>query len=114
LKSRFRATKKVAKKLAKNPAKNLAKNPLECYHAILSEEVRMQKFTVATDDVSVDSILWQVFGIKATASMLDYVLEMPENRHLEHQKAILAVGVDVFIPEEIPGAQDTGISLWEE
>lgn len=73
-----------------------------------------ETYTVKSEVMSVDLILWQRF-LRPMPGLLEKVLDLPLNQHLEHRGfVLLPIGTTVTIPiEEVPAARTPVISLWD-
>jgi hypothetical protein len=73
----------------------------------------LETYTVKSEGQSVDLILWQRFK-RPMPGLLERVLGMAENQHLEHQDFTLALGTVVTIPiEPIVESAAPVVSLWD-
>ena len=59
--------------------------------------ITYETVTVKTEGVSVDGIIWQRFT-RPMPGLLEEVLALPENQHLEHCRFELPIGTVVTIP----------------
>jgi phage tail protein X len=77
-------------------------------------EIPPETFTVKSDGMSVDLMLWQRFR-RPMPGLLERIMALPENQHLEHSGFVLPLGVAVTIPIEPPPREPElpVISLWD-
>ena len=77
-------------------------------------ETARETFTVKSDGMSVDLILWQRFR-RPMSGLLERIMALPENQHLEHCGFVLPLGTGVTIPiEPQPREQELPVlSLWD-
>lgn len=76
--------------------------------------ITYETHTVRSDGVSLDLILWQRFK-RPMPGLLETVLGLDANQHLESAGFVLPLGTVVTIPiEEAPATQTAKvISLWD-
>ncbi len=77
-------------------------------------ETARETFTVKSDGMSVDLIVWQRFR-RPIPGLLERIMALPENQHLEHCGFVLPLGTAVTIPIEPPPREQElpVISLWD-
>jgi phage tail protein X len=77
-------------------------------------EIAREIFTVQSDGMSVDLMLWQRFR-RQMPGLLERIMALPENQHLEHCGFVLPLGTAVTIPIEPPPREQElpVISLWD-
>lgn len=76
--------------------------------------IAVEPHMVKSEAVTLDLIIWQRFR-QPMDGLLERILDMPENAHLEHEGAELRVGTIVYIPIDTPRGGDRvqPISLWD-
>jgi phage tail protein X len=77
-------------------------------------EIARETFTVSSDGMSVDLIIWQRFR-RPMLGLFERIMALPENQHLEHCGFVLPLGVAVTIPIAPPPREQElpVISLWD-
>lgn len=77
-------------------------------------DIARETFTVRSDGMSVDLILWQRFR-RPMPGLFERIMALAENQHLEHCGFVLPLGVAVTIPIEPPPREPElpVISLWD-
>lgn len=76
--------------------------------------VAYETYTVRSEGVSLDLILWQRFK-RPVFGLVERTLALPENQHLEHANVILPLGTEITIPIETRSDTEEVevISLWD-
>lgn len=77
-------------------------------------DIARETFTVRSDGMSVDLIVWQRFR-RPMPGLFERIMALPENQHLEHCGFVLPLGAAVTIPIEPPPREQElpVISLWD-
>jgi phage tail protein X len=77
-------------------------------------EIAREAFTVRSDGMSIDLMLWQRFR-RPMSGLLERIMALPENQHLEHCGFVLPLGTAVTILIEPPPREQEQpvISLWD-